>query len=122
MPRAKGYRKQDPLDGGYLNVRLSAELSAKLDGDCAEYARRAGRPDASRARGSYVRELISAGLQGASRAELDAASRTVKSVAWELGAACLGQPATGLTADVLQEWSDRLMEASLALDRAAGER
>lgn len=59
MPRSKGYKKQEALDGGYLNVRLSADLSAKLDRDCADYARRAGKPDASRVRGSYVRELIS---------------------------------------------------------------
>ena len=58
MPRSKGYKKQEALDGGYLNVRLSADLSAKLDRDCADYARRAGKPDASRVRGSYVRELI----------------------------------------------------------------
>ena len=61
LPRSKGYKKQEALDGGYLNVRLSADLSAKLDRDCADYARRAGKPDASRVRGSYVRELISAG-------------------------------------------------------------
>ncbi|MFR0867507.1 MAG: hypothetical protein ACLSGS_00145 [Adlercreutzia sp.] len=42
MPRSKGYKKQEALDGGYLNVRLSADLSAKLDRDCADYARRAG--------------------------------------------------------------------------------
>ena len=108
MPRSKGYKKQEALDGGYLNVRLSADLSAKLDRDCADYARRAGKPDASRVRGSYVRELISAGLQGAADADLESASRAMKSLA--------------PTAKALQGWSDRLMEASLMLDRAAGER
>ena len=82
MPRSKGYKKQEALDGGYLNVRLSADLSAKLDRDCADYARRAGKPDASRVRGSSLAP----------------------------------------TAKALQGWSDRLMEASLMLDRAAGER
>ncbi len=121
LPRSKGYKKQEALDGGYLNVRLSADLSAKLDRDCADYARRAGKPDASRVRGSYVRELISAGLQGAADADLESASRAMKSVAWELEAASIGaSPAP--TAEALQGWSDRLMEASLMLDRAAGER
>ena len=73
LPRSKGYKKQEALDGGYLNVRLSADLSAKLDRD------------------------------------------------WELEAASIGaSPAP--TAEALQGWSDRLMEASLMLDRAAGER
>jgi hypothetical protein len=44
LPRSKGYKKQEALDGGYLNVRLSADLSAKLDRDCADYARRAEKP------------------------------------------------------------------------------
>ena len=45
----------------------------------------------------------------------------MKSVAWELEAASIGaSPAP--TAEALQGWSDRLMEASLMLDRAAGER
>lgn len=121
MPRSKGYKKQHPLDGGYLNVRLSADLAAKLDADCADYARRAGKPDGCKMRGSYVRELISTGPQGTVVAELDAVSKALKSVAWEISAATLGSSSEP-TAEALQGWSDRLMEASLALDKAAGGR
>lgn len=121
MPRSKGYRKQETLDGGYLNVRLSAALNAKLDADCEDYARRLGKPDPSRIRGSYVRELISAGSQTVSPTELETVSREVKSVAWELGAAAFVVDGK-LSGDELQGLCDRLLEVAFDLDRIAGER
>ena len=120
MPRLKGYRKDGALDGGYLNVRLSSDLMAKLDADCAAYAQRVGKPASSKIRSAYVRELISAGSRSFAPAELEPVSQAVKSVAWNLEAAACGAPET--SPENLQEWSDRLLEAALVLDRLAGER
>ena len=80
-----------------------------------------GKPDPSRIRGSYVRELISAGSQTVSPTELETVSREVKSVAWELGAAAFVVDGK-LSGDELQGLCDRLLEVAFDLDRIAGER